>query len=554
MKGLAGVILFCLAAAIDRQAPVQSAMGDVFGRWSRNGARIVFTSDRTGDPEIYVMSADGTGLTRLTDVPGRDAHPDLSPDGRQIVFQSPRAGDGTHIFVMDAEGSGLRQVTSMPGFSGVPVWSPDGSRLAFQRAERLREAPWHLYLVSPDGSGLTQLTSGASNDQVPQWSGDGRRLLFYSDRTGRNQLYELDVASREIRALHRSEDDDTSAAWSPDERQVVFACLCGRGDARCTCSSGPPARSANWPTFPAHQPSFSPDGRRVLFHANADGRGRLHVVSRDGSDLRRLSPAAFANINPSWSPDGTRLLFQSERTGGTDIYVVQADGSSVTRVTNHPGRIHARPGRPTVSASYSIPSATARGTSTWQTPTAPTCAAWRPGGIPTGRPTGAASCTTPIATATRTSTSRTWRVRQKRASRGVRGETATRGGRRMARDIAFGTGRDGNSEVYVMAADGANPRNLTRNPAQDAGAAWAPDGGRLTFFTTRDGNEELSLMNRDGSAPVNLTRNPDIVFESAWSPDGRQIAFYSSREGDFDIYVMRPDGSAVRRLTGTRIP
>ena len=86
MKGLAGVILFCLAAAIDRQAPVPSAMGDVFGRWSRNGARIVFTSDRTGDPEIYVMSADGTGLTRLTDVPGRDAHPTCHPTGARSCF------------------------------------------------------------------------------------------------------------------------------------------------------------------------------------------------------------------------------------------------------------------------------------------------------------------------------------------------------------------------------------------------------------------------------------------------------------------------------------
>lgn len=110
--------------------------GDVFGRWSPDGGRIVFTSDRSGDPEIYVMAADGTGLTRLTDAPGRDAHPDFSPDGRQIAFQSPRAGDGTHLYVMRAGGADQRRITSLSGFSGVPVWSPDGSRLAFQRTER----------------------------------------------------------------------------------------------------------------------------------------------------------------------------------------------------------------------------------------------------------------------------------------------------------------------------------------------------------------------------------------------------------------------------------
>src|SRR5690349_11511874 len=87
---------------------------DMFARWSADGTRIVFVSDRDGDEEIYVMNADGTEPKRLTRAPGRDAHPDFSRDGRRILFQSQRGnGTDTNVYVMNSDGSDPRPLTSL---------------------------------------------------------------------------------------------------------------------------------------------------------------------------------------------------------------------------------------------------------------------------------------------------------------------------------------------------------------------------------------------------------------------------------------------------------
>src|SRR5260370_34570179 len=112
------------------------ASNNLFPRWSPDGARIVFTSERDGDPEIYVMRADGSHAVRLTYAPGRDAHPFFSHDGRRIVFQSPRAnGEDTNIDLMDAHGSHGLELTHLKDFAGVPVFSPDERTIAFQWRE-----------------------------------------------------------------------------------------------------------------------------------------------------------------------------------------------------------------------------------------------------------------------------------------------------------------------------------------------------------------------------------------------------------------------------------
>ena len=86
---------------------------------------IAFQSNRDGNVEIYVMNADGSGLTRLTNSPGADAVPNWSPDGRKLVFQSERDGN-IELYTMNADGTGQTRLTTHPGRDLDPAWSPTG--------------------------------------------------------------------------------------------------------------------------------------------------------------------------------------------------------------------------------------------------------------------------------------------------------------------------------------------------------------------------------------------------------------------------------------------
>ena len=129
---------------------------------------------------------------------------------------------------------------------------------------------------------------------------------------------------------------------------------------------------------------------------------------------------------------------------------------------------------------------------------------------------------------------------------GGQGERASTASTDTIGQIAFVSERDGNSEIYVMNADGSNQTRLTHNRAYDADPTWSPDGRRIAFVSNRDGNSEIYVMDADGSNQIRLTYTTGSD-SPAWSPDGHRIAF--RLEGDSSgIYVMDADGNNQTRL------
>jgi len=120
------------------------------------------------------------------------------------------------------------------------------------------------------------------------------------------------------------------------------------------------------------------------------------------------------------------------------------------------------------------------------------------------------------------------------------------------KEIAFESTRSGNSDVWVMKADGTNPTDLTpRSPEFDGDPAWSPGGNRIAFTSARDGNREIYLMNPDGSGLLNITNSPADDFDPTWSPNGQLVAFVSNRDGNLEIYETN-DRFLLKRLTSDR--
>jgi Tol biopolymer transport system component len=164
--------------------------------------KIVFTSTRDGDPEIYTMNLDGTGQTRLTFEKGYDGGPFFSPDGSKIVFRASRPRTeqeladyedlvkhglvrptALEIYVMNADGSGIQQVTNFGKASFAPFFHPDGKRIIFSsnlKSDKGRN--FDLFIINIDGTGLEQVTFNETFDGFPMFTRDGKHLIFASNR------------------------------------------------------------------------------------------------------------------------------------------------------------------------------------------------------------------------------------------------------------------------------------------------------------------------------------------------------------------------------------
>jgi Tol biopolymer transport system component len=130
--------------------------------------KIAFSSNRGGNWEIYVMHADGSNPTNLTNHPNDDRDPAWSPVGSRIAFSSYRDGN-SEIYVMHADGSDPTNLTNHSKGDYGPAWSPDGSKIAFT-SERAWDGPYDIWVMHADGSDPTNLTNNPSgHDHKPAW-------------------------------------------------------------------------------------------------------------------------------------------------------------------------------------------------------------------------------------------------------------------------------------------------------------------------------------------------------------------------------------------------
>ena len=166
------------------------------------GDRIVFTSSRDGDLELYSMKIDGSDVVRLTHEVGYDGGAFFSADGKRIVYRAHHPADSAgrdefrtllgkglvrpsimELYVMNADGSGKTKITDFGMASFAPYFHPDGKRIIFASNKNdPKKRNFDLYLVNADGSGLEQITFNDTFDGFPVFTADGRHLVFSSNR------------------------------------------------------------------------------------------------------------------------------------------------------------------------------------------------------------------------------------------------------------------------------------------------------------------------------------------------------------------------------------
>lgn len=187
------------------------------------GGWLVFSSQRhdtDGDGDIdlqdglhlYSLDLVSGTLNQLTSGSAYDVEPSWSPDRSQVVFSSNRNGN-FDLFIIGADGSNLQQLTNTPEGEESPVWSPNGLDIAYVLVQTLENGTQvkHLHLTSADGSRTEQLTNGPGNDSNPDWSPDGRFLVFeriepvYRDGRNRNEsnIYVLEMQTNSLFKLER---------------------------------------------------------------------------------------------------------------------------------------------------------------------------------------------------------------------------------------------------------------------------------------------------------------------------------------------------------------
>ncbi|MBI4748151.1 MAG: PD40 domain-containing protein [Acidobacteria bacterium] len=279
---------------------------------SPNGSEIVFSSEKSGHAEFYMMNSDGTQVRQLTFTKDDKRDPAFSPDGKFIVYVSvPHGAKDGQIYVMDYEGKNHRRITNNTFYDTSPSFSPDGSKIVFIRAHRYRPYSmgghiwddWDLYSMNVDGTEERRLTQGKYYQlKPPHYSPDNRQIIF----AAKPRL--IDV-----------------------EGQIFVMNLDG--------STDPKQLTTDLKTIHS-DPVFSPDGKKIAFVSNRVSQIGIYdyevwIMDSDGSNAVQITQNHSSNQNPVFTPDGKRILFLSDkkRNDKKELWQIDIHGKNLKRIT-----------------------------------------------------------------------------------------------------------------------------------------------------------------------------------------------------------------------------
>ncbi|MDB5753811.1 MAG: tolB [Massilia sp.] len=248
------------------------------------------------DYRLEVADADGEGMQVAVRSNEPIISPAWSPDGSKVAYVSFEQRKPV-IYVQDLVTGGRKVISNEKGSNSAPAWSPDGSRLAVALS---KDGHYQVYGVNADGSGMRRLSNSNGIDTEPQFSADGQTIYFTSDRSGGPQIYKMSASGGNATRVTfngaynispRVSSDGKTLAWI-SQREGGFSLYA------MDLASGQEQRLAEGAT----EPSFSPNGKYIMYATKGGGRTGLAVVSVDGRVKQRLTTQAGNIREPNWGP------------------------------------------------------------------------------------------------------------------------------------------------------------------------------------------------------------------------------------------------------------
>jgi photosystem II stability/assembly factor-like uncharacterized protein len=269
--------------------------------WSPDGSTIAFADCNGVDNNIYLIKADGTGRTQITNDPTGEIFPSWAPDGNQITYTYGECSGTDHVvpdvFAISPAGTNRTNLTNTGIVDGYSDWSPNGSRIVFTRAQSVDcssvgSDDADLYTIKSIGGGDVQLTNTPSAEINPKYSPDGSKIAFvreFEDTANGvfgESIYVMDA------------DGSNVVKLTPDNMLAVG-------------------------------PTWSPDGTKIAFTASSGGPSQIFVINADGTGLAQLTAPPTLRESVAWQ----HYSISGHITGNTDGPVTMVLAGTLSRVT-----------------------------------------------------------------------------------------------------------------------------------------------------------------------------------------------------------------------------
>jgi TolB protein len=263
---------------------------------------------------------------------GENAEAYFSHDGRRLIFQSTRDGRSCdQQYVMNIDGSRVRRVSNGRGKTTCGYFMERDRRILFASSHAVQKEcpprpdpskgyvwrldPFDLYTARADGSTLRRLTRFGVYTAEGVLSPDSRKIVFTSLKNGDLDIYVMNVDGSALRQLTRQLGYDGGPWWSPDGKQIVYR--------------------AYHPQTTAEIITYKDLLAQRLVRPN---KMDLWIMHADGSDQRQITRLGGASFGPSWTPDGRKIIFSSNhhtdpKLGNFDLFLINPDGSGLEQIT-----------------------------------------------------------------------------------------------------------------------------------------------------------------------------------------------------------------------------